>query len=84
MEATNRNKTRIYEIRVEGYLDSRRIKELGDLQVNLLPDGQTLISGPVVDQAALFGILIRIRDMGIPLVSVISKSQAGHEENRRQ
>lgn len=62
-----------YEIRIEGHLNETRAGDFGILSMKLLPNGQTLISGPVPDQAALFGILIRIRDMGTPLVSVTSK-----------
>jgi hypothetical protein len=63
-------KSQSYQIRVEGHLDDSRAGGLEDMTINLLPDGQTLISGRVKDQAELFGILIRIRDMGIPLISV--------------
>lgn len=66
------NEPRYYEIRIEGHLNKTHARDLGDMSLQLLPNGQTLISGPVSDQAALFGTLIRIRDMGASLVSVKS------------
>ncbi len=73
MDETNLNKPQCYEIRVEGHLNEIHADEFGNMSMNLLPNGQTLICGQVVDQAALFGILIRIRDMGASLVSVTYK-----------
>lgn len=75
MEESNQNQFKYYEIRIEGHLDDAHSNEFGDLRVNRLPHGQTLISGRVQDQAALFGILLRIRDMGIPLISVSRKDE---------
>ena len=60
----------VYEIRVEGRLGAEWSGWFDDLTVTNLPGGQTLLSGPIADQAALFGILVRIRDLGLPLVSV--------------
>ncbi len=60
----------IYEIRIGGYLDRQRASQLGELTLTHLPGGETLLSGPVVDQAALFGLLSRIRDMGIALIAL--------------
>jgi hypothetical protein len=70
MEDTHLNTPKYYEIRVEGHLNKMRAGEFGSMSMNLLPNGQTLISGQILDQAALFGILIRIRDMGVTLVSL--------------
>jgi hypothetical protein len=58
-----------YEIRVEGVLDSRWSSWFEDLQVTS-EGGRTLIAGPVPDQAALHGLLARIRDLNLPLISV--------------
>ncbi len=60
----------IYQIRVKGILDSKWSDWLGDLTVTPQPNGETILSGPVADQAALHGLLQKIRDMGLPLVSV--------------
>lgn len=73
MEKTNPKTGQYYEIKVKGHTDLARLAELDELDISLLPEGQTLITGRLVDQAALFGILIRIRDMGITLVSVNSR-----------
>jgi hypothetical protein len=58
------------EIRVDGHLDKARLQQFRVMQLILLPEGDTVISGEMADQAALFGLLIIIRDLGIPLISV--------------
>lgn len=60
----------IYQIRVKGILDSKWSDWLGGLTVTPQPNGETVLTGPVADQAALHGLLQRIRDIGLPLVSV--------------
>lgn len=59
-----------YELRVKGHLDDRFSHSLGGLAVQRQPDGTTVLAGPVVDQAALHGVINRIRDLGLPLLSV--------------
>ena len=59
-----------YEIRVTGHLDGRWAASFEGLSVRQEPDGTTVICGPVADQAALHGLLQRVRDLGIALVSV--------------
>ena len=67
-----------YEIRVKGILDSRWTGWFEDLQVST--DGQeTVISGPLADQAALHGLLAKVRDLGLFLVSVRHLDPAGKE-----
>jgi hypothetical protein len=61
---------RIYHIRLEGYLRAEWADWFEGLNVSLEPDGTTLLSGPVVDQAALYGLLKKVRDLGLPLISV--------------
>ena len=59
-----------YRFRVKGHLNDRWSDCFGGLTVHLQEDGTTVLVGPVVDQAALHGVLIRIRDLGLPLLSV--------------
>jgi hypothetical protein len=60
----------VYQIRLKGHLDSQWADWFEGLTVTLEEDGDTLLTGPVVDQAALFGLLKRVRDLGVPLVSI--------------
>ncbi len=59
-----------YLIRVSGHLDDRWSDWLGGLAIRREEDGTTMLVGPVVDQAALHGVIARIRDLGLPLLSV--------------
>jgi hypothetical protein len=59
-----------YEIRVGGHLSSRWEAWFDGLTLTLAGDGTTVIRGPIVDQAALHGVLQKLRDLGIPLISV--------------
>jgi hypothetical protein len=60
-----------YEIRLTGHLDAHWTAWFDGLIVTRMSDGTTVISGPIADQAALHGVLQRVRDLGLPLVSVI-------------
>ena len=59
-----------YEIRLKGHLDSRWAAWFDGLSLTRENDGTTIICGPVADQAALHGLLQKVRDLGLPLVSV--------------
>ena len=59
-----------YEIRIEGQLAPRWSAWFDGLSITAEADGTTAITGPVVDQAALHGLLQKLRDVGLPLVSV--------------
>ena len=59
-----------YAIRVRGHLGPEWSDWFGGLTIDCRPDGTTILSGPVADQAALHGLLIRVRDLGLSLVSV--------------
>jgi hypothetical protein len=61
-----------YEIRVRGLLDSHWSGWFEGLRLTRLGNGETLIAGPIQDQAALHGILAKIRDLGLHLLSVVS------------
>jgi len=60
----------IYQIRIKGQLDSQWTDWFGGLTITLEEDGDMLLTGPVVDQAALHGLLKKVRDLGLPLISV--------------
>ena len=60
----------VLEIRIKGHLDDQWTDWFGGLTITLDASGDTLLTGPVVDQAALYGLLRRVRDLGLPLVSV--------------
>ena len=65
----------IYQIRVKGHLGSQWTDWFGGLTVTLEDNGETLLTVPVVDQAALHGLIKKVRDLGMPLVSVVSVVQ---------
>ena len=60
-----------YEIRLKGHLDARWADRFEGLSFTHESDGTTILSGPVVDQAALYGLLRKVRDLGLPLIAVI-------------
>lgn len=60
----------IYQIRVEGHLGHQWTDWFDGLIITLVDNGDTLLTGPVVDQAALHGLLKKVRELGIPLISV--------------
>lgn len=60
----------LYQIRVEGQLDCSWSEWFGDMTIAPQDDGDTLLTGAVIDQAALYGLLKKVRDLGMALVSV--------------
>ena len=60
----------VYQIRLKGHLGSQWADWFDGLTITLEEDGDTLLTGPVVDQAALHGLLRKVRDLGMPLISV--------------
>ena len=59
-----------YEIRVAGHLSPEWSDWFGGMTITPLPEGDSVLQGPLPDQAALHGILTKIRDMGLPLIQV--------------
>jgi hypothetical protein len=71
----------IYEFQIKGHLDDRWSDWLEGLAVQRQENGTTVLVGPVVDQAALYGVIIRLRDLGLALLSV---SQVGESHSKRR
>ncbi len=67
---TNPGQPIVYQIRLRGHLSDQWTNWFEGLTITLEEDGDTLLTGPVVDQAALFGLLKKVRDLGMPLVSI--------------
>jgi hypothetical protein len=69
----------IYQIRIKGHLGREWTDWFEGLTLTALDNGETLLTGPVVDQAALYGLLRKVRDVGLPLLSVVcvKPDQAG-------
>ncbi len=65
-----KEQTTFYQIHINGHLDDRWLSWFEGYVISQQPNGETLIIGEVTDQAALFGILNRIRDLGLELISV--------------
>ena len=60
-----------YQIRLKGHLGAEWADWFGGLAITLAPNGETLMTGRVVDQAALYGLLKKVRDLGMPLIAVM-------------
>jgi hypothetical protein len=69
-EVIDSSQPTIYQIRVKSHLGSDWTQWFDGLTITLEEDGDTLLTGPVIDQAALHGLLKKVRDLGMPLVSV--------------
>ena len=61
----------VYQIRIEGHLGPQWTNWFGGLSITLEDNGETLLTCLVVDQAALYGLLRKVRDLGMPLISAI-------------
>ena len=75
--------TQFYEIRVKGHLDASWADWMGGLAITHQQNGETLLSGALPDQAALHGVLNRLRDLSVPLISVnlVDGTQASGKAN---
>ena len=69
--ANKSDRPMIYQIRIEGHLGPRWSGWFEGLTITPEGDGETLLTGPVADQAALHGLLRKVRDLGMPLISAI-------------
>lgn len=77
----------LYQIRIKGHLGERWFAWFGDLTITLEENGETLLAGPVIDQAELHGLLKKVRDLGMPLLAVNRVNETNHyrfqKENRK-
>jgi hypothetical protein len=74
----------VYEIRVKGHLDSHWSVWFDGLTITNLPHGEALLSGALADQAALHGVLMKVRDLGLPLLAVNQALPDGSHEQGGQ
>jgi hypothetical protein len=76
----------VYQIRIKGHLDRQWTDWFEGLTITLEDNGETLLTGPVVDQAALYGLLRKVRDVAIPLLSVVcvKSGQAGSSNIKQE
>ena len=79
-----RAKLPLYQIRIQGHLGAQWTEWFEGLTIALEDNGETLLTGPVLDQAALHGLLRKVRDLGLPLLSVIrlQAEQAGARDGQ--
>ena len=79
---TNSDQPVVYQIRLKGHLGHQWKNWFEGLTITLEEDGNTLLTGPVVDQAALHGLLKKVRDLAMPLISVapLERSQADQSD----
>ena len=81
----NPSQPTVYQIRIKGHLGRQWADWFGGLTMTLEDNGDTLLTGPVVDQAALHGLLRKVRDLGMPLLSVNRiESDQGSESVSKQ
>lgn len=75
----------VYQIRVKGHLGHEWISWFGGLSISQQANGDTLLTGPVADQAALYGLLRSVRDLGLPLLSLlcVEPEQPGAPETHK-
>lgn len=69
-QRTGPGQSRVYQIRIKGHLNQQWSDWFAGLTITLEDSGETLLTGPVIDQAALHGLLKKVRDLGMPLVSL--------------
>ena len=70
----------LYQIRVKGHLDEHWSDWLEGLSLTHLESGETLLSGPIADQAALHGVLHKLENLGVPLIAVYRVSSEEEQQ----
>ena len=73
-----------YRIRIKGHLSSHWAEWFDGMTITHLDNGETIVEGPVIDQAALHGMLNHIRDLGLPLMAVDRVEQGENANNERR
>ena len=76
-EPAKQSEGALYEIKIRGLLDESWSDWLDGLAVSPTDEGDTVLTGLIRDQCALHGLLVKIRDLGLPLLSVVQKDPAG-------
>jgi len=76
------DKPAVYQIRVKGKLEQKWSEWFDGLAITQQAGGETVLVGPVADQAALYGLLTKILNLGLPLISVIRLEDQGDESRR--
>lgn len=74
----------VYQIRIAGHLNPRWTNWFGDMSITLLEEGDTLLTGPIPDQAALYGLLRKVRNLGMSLVSVNRVEETQNQKRSEQ
>lgn len=80
-EAFNQNIETIYQIRIKGHLEKQWSDWFDGMKITLKDNGETLLTGTITDQSQLHGLLKKIRDLGMPLISIIDISS---DENKHK
>jgi hypothetical protein len=81
---SSQNPRTLYQIRIKGSIDSQWREWFEGFSITLDEDGNTLLTGQVVDQAALYGLLKKVRDLGMTLVSVVQIQSDDMQETERK
>jgi len=76
------NPPMVFEIRIKGHLDQQWTAWFEGLTITQTDNGETLLTGPVIDQTALYGLLRKVRDLGLPLISV-KQCQSDRADNQQ-
>ena len=71
-----------YQVTIQGHLDQYWSAWFDGLRITHEPNGTTTLAGPIVDQAALHGVLIKIRDLGLPLLAVTTVATNESQNNQ--
>ena len=78
---TKQPKPELFEIRLQGHLDTRWASWFDGMSLTLTENGETALTGPVADQATLHWLLKKVRDLGLPLISVQAKKSNDNQSS---